>query len=76
MLLRFVGCVNVELPERMKEPDPAVRRRAQTMITRILVSLLVFFGVGDLCRDCGELMMVAGRFPPGIRAHQFQDPFC
>ena len=35
-MLRLVGWVN-ELPERMKDPDPVVRRRAQTMQTWIII---------------------------------------
>ena len=35
-MLRLVGWVN-EIPERKKDPDPVVRRRAQTMQTWIII---------------------------------------
>ncbi len=43
MMLRLVGWVSIELPERMEDPDPEVRRRAQTMITGIMILIRVFF---------------------------------
>lgn len=43
MMLRLVAWVNIELPERMEDPDPAVCRHAQTMITWIVILILVFF---------------------------------
>lgn len=33
MVLCFMGCVNVEFPERIKNLDPTVRRLAQTMMS-------------------------------------------
>ena len=42
MIFRFVGWVNIELPEKMNDPDPAVRRRAGRMRGWIMIMIVVF----------------------------------
>ena len=42
MISRFVGWVNIELPEKMNDPDPAVRRRAGMMMGWIMIMIVVF----------------------------------
>ena len=39
---RFVGWVNTDLPEKMNDPDPAVRRRAGMMRGWIMIMIVVF----------------------------------
>ena len=42
MIFRFVGWVNIEIPEKMNDPDPAVRRRAGMMRGWIMIMIVVF----------------------------------
>ena len=42
IIFRFVGWVNIELPEKLNDPDPAVRRRAGMMRGWIMIMIVVF----------------------------------
>ncbi len=53
MLFRFASWVNIELPEKMNDPDPAVRRRAEMMQGRIMIMIVVFM--------VGAFLFVFGR---------------
>ena len=53
MIFRFARWVNIELPEKMNDPDPAVRRRAEMMQGRIMIMIVVFM--------VGAVLFVFGR---------------